>query len=189
MDPLEYIAVVLGLANIGLLVRRSIWNYPFGMAMVALYAVIFFEARLYGEAGLQVFFFLVNAYGWWLWKRAGGLEQAVEVRWMRWPARLVWLAAIGVVAASLGTVMHALTDAAMPFADASITAASIAAQFLLSFRKIENWLLWIVIDVGSIVLYWVRDLELTAGLYVAFLALSALGLRQWIAASRQPALT
>ena len=59
MDPLEIVAVVLGLANIALLVRRSIWNYPFGMAMVALYAVIFFDARLYGEAGLQGFFFVI----------------------------------------------------------------------------------------------------------------------------------
>jgi nicotinamide mononucleotide transporter len=187
MDSLEIVAVLLGLANIALLVRRSIWNYPFGMAMVALYAVIFFEARLYGEAGLQGFFFVVNAYGWWLWARAGGLEHAVEVRWMGWPARLAWLAAIGAVAASLGTVMHALTNAAMPFTDASITAASIAAQFLLSFRRIENWVLWIAIDLGAIALYWSRDLELTAGLYVAFLALSVLGLRQWIAASRRPA--
>ena len=186
MDPLELTAVLLGLANVGLLVRRSIWNYPFGMAMVTLYAVIFYQNRLYGEAGLQVFFFVVQIYGWLLWARAGGMEHAVEVRWMGWPARLAWLAAIGVVAASLGTVMHALTDAAMPFADASITAASIAAQFLLSFRRIENWILWIVIDIGSIALYWVRDLELTAGLYVAFLVLASLGLKEWIAASRKP---
>src|SRR5687768_4650535 len=82
MEPLELAAVALGLANIVLLVRRSIWNYPFGMAMVSLYAVIFFRARLYGEAGLQGFFFVVNAYGWWLWARAGGLERAVAVRWL-----------------------------------------------------------------------------------------------------------
>ena len=67
MDTLEIVAVVLGMANIGLLVRRSIWNYPFGMAMVALYFVIFGEARLYGEAGLQVFFFVMQGWGWWLW--------------------------------------------------------------------------------------------------------------------------
>ena len=64
MNPLEMLAVALGLANVGLLVRRSIWNYPFGMAMVALYLVIFYEARLYAEAGLQVFFFVVQAWGW-----------------------------------------------------------------------------------------------------------------------------
>ena len=79
MNPLEIIAVAFGLANIVLLVRRSIWNFPFGIAMVSLYAVIFFERRLYGEAGLQIFFAVVQAYGWALWVRAGGREEQVEV--------------------------------------------------------------------------------------------------------------
>lgn len=184
MNGLEILAVALGIANIALLVRRSIWNFPFGMAMVALYAVIFYEARLYSEAGLQLFFFTVQAYGWWLWARAGGLEQAVEVHWMGWPARLGWLAAIALVTGVLGTLMHRLTDAAMPYPDAAITAASIAAQFLLSFRRIENWVLWIAIDIGAIALYVARDLDLTAGLYFVFLVLSVLGLREWIGAER-----
>ena len=184
MNVLEIIAVILGLLNVGLLVRRSIWNYPFGIAMVALYALIFFQARLYGEAGLQCFFFVVQLYGWWLWQQAGGLQHAVEVLWMEWPSRLAVLLGIAVAALTLGEVMHRLTDAAMPFADASITAASIAAQFLLSFRRIENWVLWILIDVGSIALYIQRDLELTAGLYVAFLVLASLGLREWVIAAR-----
>jgi nicotinamide mononucleotide transporter len=185
MNPLEIAAVVLGLLNVGLLVRRSIWNYPFGMAMVALYAMIFWQARLYGEAGLQVLFFVVQIYGWVLWARAGGVEHAVIVRWMSWPARTAWLAAIVIVALSLGNAMHRLTNAAMPFADAAVTSASIAAQLLLSFRRIENWMLWIAIDVGSIVLYVLRGLDLTAALYVAFLMLSILGLREWIAAHRR----
>jgi len=187
MNWLEILAVALGIANIVLLVRRSIWNFPFGMAMVALYAVIFTEAKLYSEAGLQLFFFTVQGYGWWLWARAGGLEQAVEVRWMGWPARIGWLAGIALIAGTLGTVMHRLTDAVMPYPDAAITAASIAAQFLLSFRRIENWVLWIAIDAGAIVLYIIRDLHLTAGLYGAFLVLSALGLREWIKAEKAAA--
>lgn len=185
MNTLEIVAVALGLANVGLLVRRSIWNYPFGMAMVALYMLIFWEARLYGEAGLQVFFFLVQGWGWFLWARAGGLEHAVEVRWMGWPARLMWLVAVAVIAVALGTLMHRLTDAAMPFADATITAGSVAAQILLSVRRIENWVLWIAIDVLAVWLYIQRDLHLTAGLYVAFLVLATLGLIQWSKAEKR----
>jgi nicotinamide mononucleotide transporter len=187
MNPLEALAVGFGLANIALLVRRSIWNFPFGIAMVALYAVIFYQARLYGEAGLQIFFAAVQLYGWALWARAGGREEAVAVGWLGWPARLSWLAFIALVTLALGTLMHRLTDAAMPYPDAAITAASIAAQFLLSFRRIENWLLWIVIDAGAIALYLERGLHLTAGLYAAFLVLSLLGLREWAAAGRRPA--
>ena len=185
MNPLELIAVALGLANIGLLVRRSIWNYPFGMAMVALYIAIFWEAKLYSEAVLQVFFFAVQGWGWYLWARAGGLEQAVEVRWLGWPARLLSLVLVGVVTIGLGTLMHRFTDAAMPFADAAITGASVVAQILLSVRRIENWILWIAVDIGAIALYIERDLHLTAGLYGAFLVLATLGLVEWIRAARK----
>ena len=184
MNPLEMLAVALGLANVGLLVRRSIWNYPFGMAMVALYLVIFYEARLYAEAGLQVFFFVVQAWGWYLWARAGGMEHAVAVRWMGWSARIVSLAIIAGITVGLGTLMHYLTDAVMPFADAAIAAASVVAQILLSVRRIENWILWIAIDIGAIALYVSRDLHLTAGLYGAFLVLATAGLIQWIRAAR-----
>lgn len=188
MFPLEPFAVVLGLANIVLLVRRSIWNFPFGIAMVGFYAVIFFEARLYAEAGLQVFFAVVQIYGWALWAKAGGARHAVPVGWLAWPARLAWLAAIAMITAMLGTLLSRFTDAALPYPDAAIAAASIAAQFLLSFRRIENWVLWIAIDIGAIGLYIARDLHLTAGLYGVFLVLSGLGLREWIKAAAKPAL-
>ena len=185
MNPLELIAVALGLANIGLLVRRSIWNYPFGMAMVALYIAIFWEAKLYSEAVLQVFFFAVQGWGWRLWAQAGGLEQAVAVYWMGRRARLVSLFAVVAIALGLGTLMHSFTDAAMPFADAAITGGSVVAQVLLSVRRIENWLLWIAVDVGAIALYIDRGLLLTAGLYCAFLVLAILGLIRWIRANRR----
>lgn len=183
MPSLEPIAVVFGLANITLLIRRSIWNFPFAIAMVTLYAIIFFQQRLYGEAGLQIFFAVVNLYGWSLWHRAGGAQSHVPVRWLGWRGRSGWLAFIAAGTVMLGTLLHRLTDAAMPYPDAAIAAASIAAQFLLSFRRIENWVLWIVIDIGAIALYIVRDLHLTAGLYAVFLVLSVLGLREWMKAA------
>jgi nicotinamide mononucleotide transporter len=185
VNTLEIIAVCLGLANVGLLVRRSIWNYPFGMAMVACYLLIFWEARLYGEAALQVFFFVVQGWGWYLWAKAGGLEQAVEVRWMGWPARIASLVCVALVTVGVGWAMARFTNAAMPYADAAITGASVVAQILLSIRRIENWALWIVIDIGAIALYIQRDLHLTAGLYVAFLVLATLGLIQWVRAERE----
>ncbi len=183
MNPLEPVAVALGLINITLLVRRSIWNFPFGIAMVALYAVIFFRARLYAEAGLQVFFAVVQIYGWSLWVRAGGAAEKVDVRWLGWEARFRWLIAIAILAGALGTALDRFTDAAAPYSDAAIAAASIAAQFLLSFRRIENWVLWIAIDFGAIALYFTRDLHLTAALYCVFLVLSVLGLREWAKAT------
>jgi len=185
MSPLEMVAAALGLANIVLLWRRSIWNYPFGMAMVALYAEIFWQARLYSEMGLQVFFFAVNNYGWVLWLRNGGADGPVPVEWMSGSQRRGWAIAIIVISLSLGFVMHRYTNAALPYIDAAIAGTSVAAQFMLSYRKIENWVLWIVIDIVSIGLYINRELMLTAGLYVVFLGLSVLGLKDWIAAERE----
>lgn len=184
MNPLEIIAVALGIANVGLLVRRSIWNYPFGMAMVALYFVIFREARLYGEAGLQVFFFLVQGWGWWLWARAGGLARMVSVSWMGWPARIGGLVLVAAASLGIGWAMARHTDAALPYADAAIAGASVVAQVLLAMRRTENWALWIAIDVLSIWVYINRALYLTAGLYVVFLGLAIAGLIAWAKAAR-----
>jgi nicotinamide mononucleotide transporter len=179
---LEGLATALGVANIVLLVRRSIWNYPFGLAMVALYANIFLEAKLYSDAILQVFFFAIQLYGWWAWWRAGGVDRAVEVGRLTNAARIAWMVMIGLMAALWGNVMHVYTDASFPLWDAGIAVASIAAQILLARRLLENWMLWIVIDVAAIGLYLVKGLWLTAALYGLFLVLSAIGLRQWLRA-------
>jgi len=183
-DPLEITATVLGLANIVLLVRRSIWNYPFGLAMVALYAHIFFREKLYSDALLQVFFFLIQLYGWWAWWRAGGVEHKVDVVRLAWPARAAWIAMIACLSFAWGTAMHVYTDASFPWWDAAVAVASIAAQILLARRAIENWVLWIAVDAGAIPLYLVKGLTFTAGLYLAFLLLCLLGLYEWAVAER-----
>ena len=89
------------------------------------------------------------------------------------------------VSLNLGWVMHQFTNAAMPYADAAIAGASVAAQILLAYRRIENWVIWIAIDVAAVALYINRELYPTAGLYGGFLVLSVIGLKEWIAAERR----
>jgi nicotinamide mononucleotide transporter len=184
VNPIEILATLLGLANILLLVRRSIWNYPFGLLMVSLYAYIFFGAKLYSDALLQIFFFVLQLYGWWAWWRVGGRAQKVKVERLTVPARIAWLAMIALTSLGWGTVMRAYTDASYPWWDAAVAMASIAAQILLARRCIENWVLWIVVDIAAIGLYLAKGLTLTAGLYFAFLLLCVVGLREWAAAER-----
>ena len=181
----EWIAAALGVINISLLIFRSVWNFPFGIAMVALYIVVFFEERLYAEAGLQVFFILAQLWGWWLWLKVGGDDNRVPVRWLDWLSRGVWIMVTAAVSVNLGWVMHSFTNAALPYADAGIAGASVAAQILLAYRRIENWLLWIVIDVAAVALYIDRGLYPTAGLYGGFLVLSLIGLKEWIEAAQR----
>jgi nicotinamide mononucleotide transporter len=184
-SKLELIATLLGLANIILLVRRSIWNYPFGLAMVALFAGVFFDKKLYSDALLQFFFFAIQLYGWWAWWRAGGGEHKVEVERLTGPARIAWIAMIALTTLAWGWVMYAYTDAASPWWDASVAMGSIAAQILLARRCIENWVLWILVDLDAMPLYLSKQLPFTTGLYLLFLLLSILGLRQWAAAARE----
>lgn len=196
MSWLELLAAALGVINIALLVRRSVWNYPFGIAMVALYVIVFYRARLYAEAGLQVFFLLAQAWGWWLWVRAEKREPGsardpgrVAVRWLGWPSRAVWLVVTAALSLNLGWVLHRFTDAALPYADSAIAGASVAAQILLALRRIENWVLWIAIDAAAIAVYLSKGLLATAALYALFLAFSALGLREWVRSARAPDLS
>src|SRR3954467_5158921 len=99
MSWLEWVAAGLGVINVALVVRRSVWNYPFGLAMVALYFFVFFEARLYSDALLQIFFFVVQMYGWVNWVRARGRSGEIPVVWLTPRARIGW--ALGTSAASL----------------------------------------------------------------------------------------
>jgi len=179
----EIAGALLGLVQIVLLVRRSIWNFPVAMAMVALIGVTLFSARLYAECGLQAFFFVVNATGWRDWARAGGGQAAVAVRWLEPRVRLIWLAITLALSLALGWVMGRFTNAALPFADSAVTGASIAAQLLLNARRVENWMLWVLIDIASIALYLYRGLNWLAVLYGAFLVISLLGLKQWTRAA------
>ena len=106
---------------------------------------------------------------------------------MDWPSRVVWLTVTAALSLNLGWAMHRYTNAAMPFADSAIAGASVAAQLLLGFRRIENWLLWIAVDVAAVLLYINRGLYPTAGLYGGMLVMSLVGLKEWVEAGRRGA--
>jgi nicotinamide mononucleotide transporter len=179
MSWLEWVAAGLGVINVALVVRRSVWNYPFGLATVALYFFVFFEARLYSDALLQIFFFVVQLYGWVNWVRSRTGAGEVPVSAMTVGALLIWSA--GTIMASLawGILMARYTNAVAPVIDAFIAGFSISAQILMARRKIENWVLWIMVDIVAVGLYFYRDLRPTSALYLLFFILSIAGLIGW----------
>lgn len=178
MSLVEVAACVLGLINVGLTIRRSVWNFPFGLAMVALYGWVFFGAKLYSDVLLQGFFFVLQLYGWHNWTRHQA-DDGTAVAALSWRIRVACAVATLLGGGALGFVMARWTDAALPYWDAAIAAMSIAAQTLLSLRRIESWLLWISVDLVAIGVYLHKDLSLTAGLYVVFLGLACVGLVSW----------
>lgn len=185
MSNLEIIAAILGVANIVLLVRRSIWNYPFGIVMVALYGIVFLQARLYSDAILQIYFLVVQIYGWWNWYRGRNEDGLVRVEIMSPRERAFFAALTVAIAVALGWTFATYSNAAAPWMDASLAATSVTAQYLLSIRKIENWVLWIAVDVVYIGLYWWKHLYATSGLYAVFLVLSIAGLIEWLRARKR----
>jgi nicotinamide mononucleotide transporter len=184
LSELEFVAVAFGLANIALLIRKSVWNFPCGIIMVTLYAGIFFETRLYSEALLQLFFLCVQIFGWRKWLLAIADEGQLLVEWSEPKVIVACLAITAVLALALGTLMATQTNAVAPYPDATVAAASVVAQFLLSYRRIENWIYWIAIDFLSIGIYVWRELYLTAGLYVVMLIMSIIGLGVWLGTRR-----
>jgi nicotinamide mononucleotide transporter len=179
MSLLEWLATLLGITCVWLAGVRSIWTFPTGIASVTLLGIVVFEARLYSDALLQIFFVSANLAGWREWSCERGRSGGVHVGTLSPRARLLVAAAIIIAAIIWGETMRILSDASYPWWDASIAAASIAAQILMARRRIENWWLWIAVDLASIPLYVAKGLYLFAGLYLIYLALAVGGLLGW----------
>lgn len=178
-NRLEIIGTILGLVSVWLTVKQNIWCWPTGIVMVALYAVIFFRAKLYADAGLQVVYFVLQIYGWYEWLYGGKDRGGLEVT--RITLRLgVWLAVVAAAATALmGYLLATKTDAALPYWDSTATVLSLIAQWMLAKKFIENWFVWIMVDVLSIGIYTAKELYPTLALYAAFLVLAVLGWIEW----------
>jgi nicotinamide mononucleotide transporter len=177
---LELLAFVLAIAMVLCNLRVNPLGWPLAMVSSLLYALLFADSRLYGEAGLQLFFIAIAAWGWWQWLRGRGDDgQALRVHRMtgaqRWRALIVTLAAWPLLALLLD---HG-TDSDVPWLDALPTVASVTGQLLLGRKLVENWPVWLAVNVFSVGLFAYKDLWLTALLYAVFAVLSVLGWRAW----------
>jgi nicotinamide mononucleotide transporter len=179
MSWLEVLAALFGLANILLIVRRSVWNFPTALIMVTLTGVVLWEAKLYSDAGLQAFFFIVNILGWVLWARNRGAAGEIMVDRLGAAGQIVWITLAMAATYGWGLFMALNTDATNPWWDASVAMLSIAAQILMTRRYINNWHWWIVVNILSIGLYWHKQLYVFTGLYVVFLGMAVWGLIEW----------
>jgi nicotinamide mononucleotide transporter len=184
----EALGVLFGIVSVFLTVRENIWCWPTGLVNVGLFVIVFYEAKLYADMGLQVVYLALCLYGWYEWLHGGQARATLEVS--RAPRAV--LAALGLAGLAfsllLGRFLARATDASLPFWDASTTGFSLVAQALLTRKWIENWVVWIVVDVVYVGIYVYKALYPTAGLYVVFLALAMLGLREWKATLRSRAL-
>lgn len=178
MDPIELTAAIFGFICVYLTTRQSIYCWPAGLIQVSLYIIVFYEAKLYSDVILHIIYVILQVYGWYYWLHGNNHHQAVVTR-LSVPMLVNWII-IGIIAAGIwGTVMHTYTDAALPYPDAFIIAMSLIGQWLMAKKKIENWYFWIAVDVVAIVVYSVKELYVTSGLYFTFLIICLYGMRKW----------
>lgn len=177
---LEIVAFALSVAMVLYNLRVNPWAWPLAIGASALYALLFASSRLYGEATLQLLFIAVSVWGWWQWLRGSGADgQALRVH--RLDPRARWLIAGCTVAAwpLLGALLQRCTDSDVPYLDALPTVGSVAGQLLLGRKLIENWLVWLAVNLFSVGLFALKGLWLTVLLYTVFAGLSWIGWRAW----------
>ncbi len=179
MELTEGIAVVLGLVSVYLVTRQNVWCYPLGIVSVAIYVVIFFDVKLYADMGLQFFFIALQLYGWYEWLHGG--ENKTELHVSRAPLRMYAVTALFVLSFSvlLGYLLRTWTDASLPFVDSLLAVMSMAAQWMMARKYIENWILWTVVNAGSIAMFGVKELYFTMALYGVYLILGIVGFFTW----------
>jgi nicotinamide mononucleotide transporter len=179
----ELLGFVTGAASVWLTVLARISNFPVGIANSAFFLVLFLSARLFADSGLQVVYIVLGFVGWWQWLHGGPERTRLVVARSGWKLLAWCVVFVAGTTWGLTVLLRAVHDIA-PFWDALTTAVSLAAQFLLNCKKIENWTFWIAADLVYIPLYVVKRLDLTAIVYVLFLAMCLVGVRAWLSALR-----
>ncbi|MBK1612710.1 transporter [Rubrivivax gelatinosus] len=178
---LELVAFALGVWMVLCNLRVNPLAWPLAIASSLLYALLFADSRLYGEAALQIFFIAVAFWGWWQWLRGRGEDgRALAVHRLAPAARWRALAATALAWPALALLLDHATDSDVPWMDALPTVGSIAGQFLLGRKLVENWPVWVAVNLVSIVLFGLKGLWLTVLLYAVFAVMAAFGWRAWL---------
>jgi len=186
VSTIEIVAAVIGAIGVYLAVRQNIWSWPIGIVGVALYVIVFHRARLYADMGLQVIYIIISLYGWYQWLYGGPGRTTLKVTRAK-PHHYIILAVLGVSGAWVtGLLLGRHTDASLPWLDSAVTSTSLVAQWMMTRKLLENWIVWVTVDLVYIGMFIYKELYPTAVLYVVFTILAAWGYIQWKAALRAP---
>lgn len=180
----EVVATITGAWTVWLIVKNNVWNWPLGLATSTFSGIVFFSSRLFADAGLQVAYFSLGLFGWYWWLHGGKDKQELPIQHS--PKRELLLT---LFAGLIGTVVLRdiliRVNGAAPFLDALLTSFSLVAQYLITRRYIENWVVWIIVDVIYVPLFISRGLHLIAVLYAIYLGLAIAGWIEWRKLHRQ----
>jgi nicotinamide mononucleotide transporter len=181
----EVIGAVLGIAMVVCNIQQIHWGWPLAFASSALYFLVFWGSKLYGDASLQIFFAAMSLWGWAQWLRGVRSDGvALKVQTLSRQNTMVLIAACALLWGAAGLFLLKFTSTDVPWWDAFPTALSIVATVLLGRKYIENWPMWIVVNIVGIALFAYKGLWLTVGLYGVFAVMAAIGWQAWRVAQR-----
>jgi len=177
---LEWCGVFTGILCVWLAAKNNIFNWPIAVVSVLIYIFIFYESKLYADMGLQFYFLAMNAYGWYFWNRNKGHTEA-QTPVTTITRKEIILSVIGIVFFTLilGFILRQNTDAAFPYIDSFCTACSLIAQIFLARKVLQNWLIWIFVDIIYVGVYVSKDLYATAIMYALYVYIAWVGYREW----------
>jgi nicotinamide mononucleotide transporter len=179
IDWVEAVGAVLGALCVGLQVKQIIWNWPLGIANNILYIVVFFRSGLFADCGLQVVYIIISIYGWWAWLRAGEQHSHLKISRITLRHGLMVAAATAASVLCIHWLLKTYTPSNVPWGDATTVSLSLAAQYLISRKVLENWYVWNMANVLCIALFVYKHLYPTASLYAIFFGMCVMGYVDW----------
>ena len=177
---LEAAGLFFGLACVILLIKENIWTWPAGILYVLVSFVIFFQAKLYADLALHVFFLVLNIYGWYYWligKKEAQERLSVSLTSRSVNIMLLLISGVGIMAS--GFLLESQTDASLPYWDSATSVLSVVGMWLTAKKKIENWYYWIVVDVLATGIYLYKEIYFYSLLYFIYCGLAVSGYYAW----------
>ena len=180
MTYIEIFGMLSALLYLYFSIKQNIFLWPLGIITSALYIYVFFVSKFYADMGLQVYYLVISIYGWYYWiygkKKETGKLPVTVLNFKLWVLSLI---AIAVLFLFIVFILKKFTDSELPYWDSFTTSASIVATWMLAKKKIDNWLLWIVVDSVSAGLYWHKELYVTFVLFIVYTTMAVVGYIQW----------
>lgn len=180
-NKIELLGAILGVAFIFFSIRQNILTWPTGLATSTLYIFVFFQSKFYADMGLQVYYVAISIYGWYYWIKGKKPENSTAVP-VRQTSKNLWFKLIAIATLLYFTILIILlnfTDSDVPFMDSFTTALSIVATWMLAKKYIEQWLIWIFVDILSTGLYIYKELWPTVILFAVYTVMAFLGYIEW----------
>ncbi len=179
MDPLEGIAVVTGMLSVWFAKNENILVYPTGIISVLIFVYILADNKLYGDMGINAYYFIMSVYGWYNWTRKDNERHVIHISKSSFKENVYSFLIFLLFFIILIIVLKRYTDSDVPFIDSFTTALFFVAMILMARKKIENWIAWIIGDIISVPLYFYKGLVLTSIQFLVFLGLAIAGYVSW----------